>query len=218
MVGCLSSVDRAEWFGVASSVGMFDVPVWRYWHGVAVPPDFRAELDVFASNVTDLTDADLPADWVVWLDGKAGLVRPDHVSTHRANMLRWKILSEWGGVWLDHDVRVFDSFPDVGVVGDAWTGGLGPRDIRRSTAVLAFPAGHVVPALMLDQINRVEFLPGGGKYSSFRASGSWLLERVCPAGVSGVPLVGFGPWAEHLMLSTTGRLRDGSFHGLPAAP
>lgn len=79
----------------------------RYWTGDAEPPMEPWLGKVVAAlhpNLTDWTDKSLPADIATLADELAPNVLPQDRVRHRANVVRWALLAEFGGTWLDHDV------------------------------------------------------------------------------------------------------------------
>lgn len=128
--------------------------IHRYWTG----PD--------APNIQHYTDDDLPIELVSWLDDRMRLAthRPLH---HRSNMVRWWLLYEHGGVWLDCDIPTPETIPEFPFA--LWS----RKPDRFRVGAMGFEAGHIIPSLALTYLNltnRVE--------SSIVVSGSELLRRL----------------------------------------
>lgn len=129
--------------------------IHRYWTGPN-PPSFP-----------HLTDADLSAQDVAWLDSRMFLA-PDRPAQHRANMVRWLLLYEQGGTWLDCDIDEPDTFP-------AFPFALfSPDPDRFRVGVMGFPEHHIIPQLAIQQITELRH----PRSSSFDASGSVLFRRL----------------------------------------
>jgi hypothetical protein len=84
-----------------------------------------------------LVDHDDDAELGEWADWFAPLALERDMPRHRANVIRYRLLFEQGGIWLDHDVRVLASLeplrrgPRVAAVGTQPEG-----------SMMAMPAYH----------------------------------------------------------------------------
>ena len=177
--------------------------IHRYWHGGQLPatePWVGSTLRGMGP-VTDWTDDTLPPEVVAWLDAHAAQVRPTDALRHRANLVRWWILSELGGVWCDHDVIAFQPLDQL------------PRPFCAAhagspcTSVLGFDVGHRVPLVMLDAIAAAPLV---GQFRSRDVSGERALRWVIISDVElrPLPFDSLGraegkPWAVHLFASAS---------------
>lgn len=130
--------------------------IHRYWSG----PD-EPDIDGPAWH-----DSDLPADIAAWCDSRMGQVLDLDGPRHRSNMVRWWLLAEHGGLWLDHDA-VLHGTPPVG----AWVGALGQH---ACAAAIALPPDHPLAWAMLHEIDQQ---PVSDRPCP-QVSGSYLLTRL----------------------------------------
>lgn len=136
-------------------------------------------------EVVDWTDETLPDGVRSELDELGGMVPEQDLPRHRANIVRWWLLDEYGGTWLDHDVlplRRLDRGPDV-------TGAIGSM---RCSCVVRLTAHHDLARRMLDEIRQA---PEGD--SAPAVSGDHLLTRLCPTDMGKL----------HMPHTAVGRLR-----------
>lgn len=135
--------------------------IHRYWTGpspLSVPP-------------LTLSDSDIPSSITKWLDARP--VRPDdRPHHHRANMVRWWLLYEHGGVWMDCDI--FE--PDPPVFPDPPFALFSPEPDRFRVGVMGFPPHHLIPTLALTHLDQYPFHLG--RATSVAVSGSALLRRL----------------------------------------
>lgn len=81
------------------------------------------------------TQGDVPVEWGMHnlpSDIKV-LVDPTDDPRHISNVVRYALLSRYGGLWLDHDVIPLERFPRPS---DPYTAGMGKRHV---TCVMWFP-------------------------------------------------------------------------------
>jgi len=121
--------------------------VHAYWGGGPLPDWQRALLDVWRDkhevmfwtddNLPDLRTRDL-------FDDPARFSPLTHPGQFRSDLLRWEVLHDYGGVWVDCDLEWRrDITPLLELPGfAAWE----LQDTFINTAFLGFPAGH--PALV----------------------------------------------------------------------
>lgn len=159
---------------------MSEPTIHRYWEG---EPSTVADLIGMAvrnmhpeSQVKDWTPgevADIPVD--------VSQVRPVDEVRHRSNIIRYWLLHEYGGLWLDSDVvpldNLFGSVPH-----QIWTAELRGR---REGCALRFPAGHPFLAEALASIAAA----GPSDLVSADVSGARLLDRCDGDGVGREPRV-----------------------------
>jgi hypothetical protein len=139
----------------------------RWWNDPRNPPphDFAAELRDLHRG-WKLVDHP-PGLWADWLDQQPG-ARPCDQARHRSNLLRYRILLEHGGVWVDWDiepVRPLDPFLDAPRLASA-----GPS--HPEGGVMIFPPGHPFLAELLATVPRSR--PVG---SAVEVSGAAHLKR-----------------------------------------
>jgi hypothetical protein len=154
--------------------------IHRYWEG---EPSSVAELIGMA--VRNMHPESIVKEWTV--DEVADIpvdvsqVRPVDEVRHRSNIIRYWLLHEYGGLWLDSDVvpldNLFGSVPH-----EIWTAELRGR---REGCALAFPAGHPFLAEALASIAAA----GPSDLVSADVSGARLLDRCNGDGVGREPRV-----------------------------
>lgn len=84
--------------------------IHRWWTGER--PPFEAEHTAAIRHWCpgwDLVDHDDDADLNEWAGWFAPLVLERDQARHRSNVIRYRVLFEHGGIWLDHDVKVLQS-------------------------------------------------------------------------------------------------------------
>lgn len=164
--------------------------IWRYWTGPGEP-------EVQALDGQRLThDDDLPSWFVEWMDGKMDQVCDIDRPRHRSNMVRWHLLHEHGGVWLDHDVTIRTSIPS-----GVWVASRLRLQIPNVCAV-SLPQEHPLAWRMLHEIDHH---PPSDLACPF-VSGDALMRRF----IEDYPDVGrsrVSDWGEHAR--STSRLRVG---------
>jgi len=114
--------------------------IHRYWTGPDEPP-----VDPPVGTVWH--DGDLPYSIAAWVDAREAQVRPSDVPRHRSNMVRWWLLLEHGGLWLDHDARLHDDPPDGN-----WVAAANP--FHACAAAIQLLPRHPLAYAMLDHIAR----------------------------------------------------------------
>lgn len=130
--------------------------IHRYWTGPTSPP----------VPALTLSDFDIPLSITHWLDERAEVAndRPYH---HRANLVRWWLLYEHGGVWMDCDIPEPILFPEYPFA-------LFSRNPDRfRVGVMGFPPHHLIPTLALQYLDTYPFHVG--RATSIGTSGSVLL-------------------------------------------
>lgn len=83
------------------------LPTHRYWTGIERPPMEPWLHHVVAGlhpNPVEWTDETLPDHIRQLADETAANALEEDRLRHRANVVRWALLAEYGGTWLDHDV------------------------------------------------------------------------------------------------------------------
>jgi hypothetical protein len=185
--------------------------IHRYWTGPATPPAEPWLHHVIANlhpadTLTDWTDDTLPADLV----DRLARDRLGDDPRHRANIVRWSLLHLHGGVWLDHDLIPLRPLP-----AGAWTASLGGA---RTGCAISLPAGHTLPAVMLDVIDSTDYPATANPVD---VSGDRLLQRVTtywpdlaahqlPFDAAGRAAPTTDRWAVHLWSTSAARhLRSG---------
>lgn len=82
-------------------------------------------------------------------------------------MVRWWLLYEHGGVWLDCDIPTPTTLPEFPFA--LWS----PTPDRFRVGVMGFEAGHTIPAMALTYLDQTN-----AKGQSAEVSGSELLRRL----------------------------------------
>jgi len=97
-------------------------------------------------------------------------VKPEDLVRHTSNMIRYQVLGEIGGIWVDHDVIPLRSFEPLAQAG-AFTASI---EGHREGSVLGFPPGHPMLAHLLHEIgaNSIRDL------KSCSLSGAETLDRI----------------------------------------
>lgn len=143
--------------------------IHRYWTGTAEPPLGPWVADAIANlhpgtQLHDWTDGSIPPELSQWLDAGQHKVLTDERLRHRANMARWWLIYQHGGIWLDHDVIPLRNLsglgPAVAAVGS-----------DRSSAIIVAPRGHELARWMLTAIDKYQ----GAPRTSYRVSGDAVL-------------------------------------------
>jgi len=98
-------------------------------------------------EVVDWTDHKLPGELLRLCDTADRLVVSSDRWRHRANIVRWWLLREHGGIWLDHDVVPLSR---VDQLAERWTAAA--RNYR-VTCALGFPKGDPLPIRMLARLD-----------------------------------------------------------------
>lgn len=135
--------------------------IHRYWHGENQP------------EITDgsalWTDESLPMSTVAWLNDRMDLSHsPLRRNHHRSNMVRWYLLYEHGGIWLDCDLPIPNPMPELPFAG--WTLN------RFRVGAMGFPPDHPIPAYALAALDANRSRP-----TSAETSGSVLLREAIEA-------------------------------------
>lgn len=179
--------------------------IHRYWTGDASKPDMSAFARGLASQfgtVTDWTDDILPSDVASAVDKRMDYV-PDtglYRARHRSNLVRLRLLHQFGGLWLDHDVLLLDLPKPDG----PW---IAMSNRMTCSAAMRFEAGD-------DRLEKAwdKMTPGNSPRTS---SGEWFLHHVwgdevkrieLPFDVWGVRQPYADQWAIHFWYS--GRPED----------
>lgn len=181
--------------------------IHRYWTGDGAGP-FEPWLGRAVRSmhygVTDWTDDTLPAGWNEWLDEHASKVIEKDLPRHRANMVRWRLLWERGGVWMDSDVIPLRNLEqEVG----AWTAAIGDT---RTCAIVKLPPGHGLARAMLDAVENYSGPPASCPY----VSGDKLLNTMTfkvgrlqlPFGSNGACMNVEDPVAVHVWVTSSDRI------------
>lgn len=172
--------------------------VHRYWHGSASKLNnwTGKALRFLGHKVETWNDETLPKECLFFADKHMHLVE-SRTLRHRANLVRWWLLAEYGGWWADYDLIPLRSFTTLPFPATA------SHDGVRCTSWLAFPAQHSVPLAMLEVIKS-----SSGVGASPDMSGERLLQQICSPEIPMVPLPinrnGYPegePWAVHLFSS-----------------
>lgn len=109
--------------------------VHRYWCGPDEPP-----VDGPVWHDTDLPDA-----LASWCDERMGQVCGIDAPRHRSNMVRWWLLLEHGGLWLDHDALLHQDPPE-----GPW---VASHRGHACAAAIHLPPGHELAWAMLHHID-----------------------------------------------------------------
>lgn len=113
--------------------------IHRFWIG---PPHPRA---TWTGTVIDTTCAGTRRDWTPDTLPASIDVPDDPDPRHVANVVRYQLLHEFGGLWLDHDVIPLTNLCRAR---GPWVAGMGPH---RSACVMWFPEpGHPLLAALVD--------------------------------------------------------------------
>lgn len=137
--------------------------MYRYWTGPNEPTDPHLP------GITYWNDSMLP-DWLLELLDKSVSLVEFRQLHHRSNIVRWWLLHEFGGIWLDYDIDPTQPFPDLPFCAT------GINHDSACVCCMGFPAHHPVPTLALDCLIT---LPSGR--SSVEVSGDWLLHKCLDA-------------------------------------
>lgn len=86
-------------------------------------------------------DDDLPDPITWWCDARMDQVDHNDRHRHRSNLVRWWLLAELGGLWLDHDATLHADPPP----GD-WVAGVG---LHACAAAIQLEPGHPLAWAML---------------------------------------------------------------------
>lgn len=169
--------------------------IHRYWTGDPVSEwSGKAIRSLHADvEVRDWTDDTLPRALVEWLDQHNDDVIAGDRLRHRANLVRYWLLNEYGGWWVDHDVVLLERLNSLPYP-------MAAAHHTLCTCVLGLPAGHVMLTEALRRIN--EARPSQGR--SMDVSGERFLDRLRTPDVTLLPLaydslgghLG-GTWAVH---------------------
>lgn len=138
--------------------------IHRYWTGSNQPAAHPL--------CYDWTDDQFPPMIVNWLDERMALAGPAFAIRHRANMARWYLLAEHGGVYMDFDID-----PEIAVPESPFTAS--HEDGRRCVRFMGFPLHHPAPIAAIEWLNqRHETGFDANQFSSVIVSGDGLLARV----------------------------------------
>lgn len=115
--------------------------IHRYWHGdgLVTPEDFY-------DDEYRWSDRDIPPELEEWISARHGVVPLDDLGRHRANFVRWWLMWEHGGVWLDYDITIVDTLPPAPWV-SSWDGNPEP-------GALCFEPHHPLIGEILTFLNR----------------------------------------------------------------
>lgn len=151
---------------------------------------------------------DLPEEYRTDLSKCQNQVMASQKLRHWSNIIRYRLLFDYGGLWLDYDMIPFQNLMRET---HPWTAAT--RMHKREGAVLWFPEpGHPMLKAMLDRI----YDSPDGNYSCVQVSGAQVLhevgkdfpdvekeQRVFPLDAGGFPS-GVNPIAVHLWISSQG--------------
>ena len=175
-----------------------ELTVHRYWTGGPPPPHSDAfgyvSARTLGGRLVDWSDETLPREWVAYLDALSDQVHPEDVPRHRANILRWVLMRRYGGVWLDHDVVIYRSPPEV-----EWCAA---KRRRPATCAMRLPAGAQLAHDMLAAIEAYD----GPQTGCVDVSGDGLADRLWDVRIPLVELpLGQEGWAAHLLSTSRDR-------------
>lgn len=123
--------------------------VHRYWKG-PLPESEPWRGNVVRGlheDVTDWDDDKLPGVCLDWVDSRMDLVNETDQLRHRGNCVRWWLLREFGGVWLDHDVT---PLVDLTLLPQPFIGGLVAYGTKHPvTCVVGLPRDHELARRMV---------------------------------------------------------------------
>lgn len=151
--------------------------VWRFWTGGEAPP-YSAMIGAVIDGLSpdalrvDLTAADLTtgqASVLPWVDPNTNT---HQARAHTANVLRWALLLEHGGVWLDHDVI---PLVDVAAIPRPWCAVLGGEFV--SCAIGLDQGDPLAGAMLAAGVKAGSLEPGT---QAAMASGDGLLNGWAP--------------------------------------
>jgi len=172
--------------------------IHRYWTGDAPRPASSILAGRIASgfgDLTDWTDESLPGPITDLLDQHAEEVPEDQRPKHRANIVRYALLSQFGGLWMDHDV-VLMNIPFRGM--SPWIAASNSHIVN---SIIFSPAGDPHLSQAIAAISPAD--------TSYEASGGGMLERIwtdvqrinLPWSYEGVRDREVQPWALHFWAS-----------------
>lgn len=128
--------------------------VHRYWASLMLPPSEPWRGNVVRAlhdDVIDWFDDLLPAECLAWVESRMDLVNEANRLRHRGNLVRWWLLREMGGVWLDYDVT---PLTDLTQLRRPFIGGLVSDGVEHAVScVVGLPRGHRLACDMVDAIN-----------------------------------------------------------------
>lgn len=122
--------------------------VWRYWTPAGEAPPYSGWIGSVIDSLSpgarcDLTAADLPpaiGSVLQWVSPRAPVQQS---WAHAANLVRWALLAEYGGVWLDHDVI---PLVDLTALPLPWCASVGQEFV---SCAIGLAAGDPLAAAML---------------------------------------------------------------------
>jgi hypothetical protein len=146
----------------------------------------------------DWHDDEVPDEIMRWCRRRWDAARYADLPRHQANMVRWWLLWEHGGTWLDHDVILHARMP-----AGEWVG----KHHRLSgeemgcASMISLPPKHELMRRMLDHCQTI----ASSNLPCPRVSGSMILTR--HAMDLSVPFVDIDPFAVHLHATSNARLK-----------
>lgn len=145
----------------------------RYWTGNPHPLQVYIHNTVEAAApgpVIEWTDDTLPGECLEECERAEGKVKEEDAIRHRCNVIRWWMLYHQGGYTCHHDLIPLKPFAELPYPVTAAHG------VMRCTGFLGFPAGHEVPAQMLELIR----LAPRSELPSPYVSGERVLSQIAP--------------------------------------
>lgn len=190
--------------------GLRLVIVHRYWAGDEAEPFGPWGTDVLRNTqshaqIIDWTEDLLPPALIDLADACMDQVKSVDAVRHRANIIRYWLLNQYGGWWVDHDLVPLVSFESLPFPAIAAHG-----NGEACGCWLAFPERHAFLARALDAIT---LAPPSHTARSCEVSGSQLIDRLDPdvrrvrlwIDTDGVFNEGASPWAIHAALTSARR-------------
>lgn len=195
--------------------------IHRYWDDPDTTPAHSAWTTKVITNLHpehelhDWTRDDLPDKLLTLLDELDVNVRHEDIPRHHANIVRWWLLREYGGIWLDHDILPLRNLSSPT---RDYTAAVGNE---RVSCVLSFVRSDLVNKIFDTICNNARNCPPDS--TSMEASGDRVLNRFLnpsiwarqlPFRSDGKVNKGLGPdigepWAVHFFHTTTDRKTHG---------
>lgn len=149
------------------------------WHGSSFTGSVLRKLhpDI---EVKEWGDEHLPDDVLNLIDETLCFVVPSDAGVHRSHVVRWWVLREYGGWWVDHDVIPLQSFETLPLLATA-----AHRGGSRCPSWMAFPKGHWLPDTAL---RHIALSKTGRPRRAIEFSGGGLLDALADPSIDALPI------------------------------